>query len=113
MIVGCCYCRRLYQLLSWMLDLSAVLMRPDLSNDAELLVLRHENAVLCRQVARVRAPGPSTGCGWPPCPDSCHVTVGPRHTIIMVARVASFTRARVWPTSGTREGPCSQRLGSK
>ena len=23
------------------------------------------------------------------------------------------TRPRLWPTSGTREGPCSQRLGSK
>jgi putative transposase len=36
-----------------MLGLSAMLMRRDLSKDAELLVLRHENAVLRRQVARV------------------------------------------------------------
>jgi transposase InsO family protein len=36
-----------------LLGLTAVLMRRDLSKDAELLVLRHENAVLRRQVARV------------------------------------------------------------
>jgi len=44
----------LYQLVRCLLDLTAVLMRRDLGKDAELLVLRHENAVLRRQVARVR-----------------------------------------------------------
>ena len=44
----------LYQLVRCLLDLTAVLMRRDLSKDAELLVLRHENTVLRRQVARVR-----------------------------------------------------------
>jgi len=44
----------LYQLVCWLLGLIAVLVRTDLSKDAELLVLRHENAVLRRQVARVR-----------------------------------------------------------
>jgi len=43
----------LYQLARGLLGLIAVLVRPDLSKDAELLVLRHENAVLRRQVARV------------------------------------------------------------
>ncbi|HKR48366.1 MAG TPA: hypothetical protein VJT72_02090 [Pseudonocardiaceae bacterium] len=46
MIVGCCFCRRLYQLVRWLLGLTAVLVRRDLSKDAELLVLRHENTVL-------------------------------------------------------------------
>ena len=44
----------LYRLLRCLLCLTAVLVRRDLSKDAELLVLRQENAVLRRQVARVR-----------------------------------------------------------
>jgi hypothetical protein len=44
----------LYQLLRCLLGLTAVLVRRDLSKDAELLVLRHENAVLRRQISRVR-----------------------------------------------------------
>ncbi|MBV9161248.1 MAG: integrase, partial [Pseudonocardiales bacterium] len=43
-----------YRLLRYLLGLVAVLVRRDVSNDAELLVLRHENTVLRRQVARVR-----------------------------------------------------------
>jgi putative transposase len=44
----------LYRLVSCLLGLTAVLVRRDLSKDAELLVLRHENTVLRRQLARVR-----------------------------------------------------------
>jgi putative transposase len=44
----------LYRLVRSLLGLTAVLARRDLSRDAELLVLRHENAVLRRQISRVR-----------------------------------------------------------
>jgi putative transposase len=39
-----------YRLLRCLLGLLAVLVRSDLSKDAELLVLRHENQVLRRQL---------------------------------------------------------------
>jgi len=42
-----------YQMVRWLLGLTVVLVRRDLSKDAELLVLRHENAVLRRQITRV------------------------------------------------------------
>jgi putative transposase len=44
----------LYRLVRSLLGLTAVLVRRDLSRDAELLVLRRENAVLRRQISRVR-----------------------------------------------------------
>src|SRR5260370_18222287 len=41
----------LYRLVRCLVGLLAVLVRSDLSKDAELLVLRHENQVLRRQLA--------------------------------------------------------------
>lgn len=41
------------RLLRCLLGLTAVLVRRDLSKDAELLVLRHENTVLRRQICRI------------------------------------------------------------
>jgi putative transposase len=45
-----------YRLVRWLFGLLAVLVRSDLSKDAELLVLRHGNQVLRRQLngCRVR-----------------------------------------------------------
>jgi hypothetical protein len=46
--------KSLYMLTCRVLGLAVLVCRGDLANDAELLVLRHENAVLRRQVGRVR-----------------------------------------------------------
>ena len=43
-----------YLLVRWLLGFLTVLSRGQASKDAELLVLRHENAVLRRQIGRVR-----------------------------------------------------------
>ena len=43
-----------YLLVRRLLDSFVVLARREMSKDAELLVLRHENAVLRRQIGRVR-----------------------------------------------------------
>ena len=43
-----------YLLVRCLLGCLMVLARREVSKDAELLVLRHENAVLRRQIARVR-----------------------------------------------------------
>jgi hypothetical protein len=44
----------IYLLMRRLLGSLMVLARREVSKDAELLVLRHENAVLCRQIGRVR-----------------------------------------------------------
>ena len=67
----------LYQLVRSLLGLTAVLVRRDLGKDAELLVLRHENAVLRRQIARSATRRP-IGCVWPPCHGYCRAAAGPR-----------------------------------
>ena len=43
-----------YVLVRRLLSLAVLVFRGDRAKDAELLALRHENAVLCRNVGRVR-----------------------------------------------------------
>jgi hypothetical protein len=55
-----------YRLLRFLFSLLAVLVRSDLSKDIELLVLRHENQVLRRQLSGSAAVGscrPALACG--------------------------------------------------
>jgi putative transposase len=56
-----------YLLARCLLDGLMVLARREASKDAELLVLRHENAVLRRQISRSATSRP-TGCGSQHCP---------------------------------------------
>ncbi|MFI7452833.1 integrase core domain-containing protein [Nonomuraea sp. NPDC049714] len=44
----------MYAVTRRLLSLPGLLLRRSVSKEAELLVLRHQNAVLCRQVSRVR-----------------------------------------------------------
>lgn len=53
-LIGCVIFSVAYQLTRCLLDCLTLLTRRETSRDAELLVLRHENAVLRRQAGRVR-----------------------------------------------------------
>jgi hypothetical protein len=57
-----------YLLVRCLLGCLTVLTRHQVSNDAELLVLRPETAVLRRQISRVRYQS-ATGYGWQHCRD--------------------------------------------
>ena len=50
-----------YLLVRRVLGLAVLVFRMDLAKDAELLVLRHENAVLRRHAGRVRYPANRSG----------------------------------------------------
>jgi putative transposase len=66
----------LYRLVRCLFELTAVLVRRDLSKDAELLILRHENAVSRRQISRVRDTPADWVLAGRPYPGSCHVAAG-------------------------------------
>ncbi len=65
-----------YPLARRLLGCLMVLARREVSKDAELLVLRHENAVLRRQISLVRYQPQPAGCGWRHCPGGSPVVGG-------------------------------------
>jgi hypothetical protein len=54
-----------YLLMRWLFGLTVLVFRGDQARDAELLVLRHENAVLRRHTGRVRYEPGDRACGVP------------------------------------------------
>ncbi|MGH3273055.1 MAG: hypothetical protein ACRDNZ_01850 [Streptosporangiaceae bacterium] len=58
----------LYRLVRCLFGLLAVLARSDLAKDVQLLVLRHENQVLRRQLSGPPRGIRPTGSGLRPCP---------------------------------------------
>ena len=66
-----------YLLTCRVLGLAVLVFRSDLAKDAELLVLRHENAVLRRHAGRVRYE-PADGPGSPPWRGLYRAGAGPK-----------------------------------
>jgi hypothetical protein len=64
-------------IIRFVISLVAVLVRGDVFKDAKLLVLRHENAVLRRQIARLAMSRP-TGSGSRRCLDFSRAASGHR-----------------------------------
>ena len=52
-------------LMRWLFSLAVLMVRGDSARDAELLVLRHENAVLRRNARRIRYDPGDRACGVP------------------------------------------------
>jgi predicted transcriptional regulator len=101
-----------YLLTRWVLGLAVLVFRRDLTKDAELLVLRHENAVLRRHACRVRY-GPADRV-W--LAALARLIPRRRWTEVFLSRprrcwpgTASWPRRSTTPVSGA--SPAARRLG--
>jgi hypothetical protein len=88
-----------YMIVRQILAVLALLLRRDLSKEAELLVLRQENAVLRRSVSR-SGTSQRTGCGSPPCPVCCPDPAGAKSSRSRPRPFCAGTAAW-WPAAGT------------
>jgi hypothetical protein len=100
-----------YLLVRRLLGFQMALARGEVSKDAELLVLRHENAVLRRQIGRVRyQPGDRLLPGG-----GCHPAVPGRFEVLIQQRretaVARAAQAGTVPASS--EGPTAPPRGAR
>jgi hypothetical protein len=77
-----------YLMVRRILGSAVLLSRTDRAKDAELLVLRHENAVLRRHAGRVRYE-PAEGYGSPRWPGSYPAAAGPKSS--------PWRQRRCWP----------------
>jgi hypothetical protein len=89
--------RLMYTLTRRAVDLMVLRLRGDAAKDVELLVLRHEVAVLRRQVVRPRL-RPADRCSWRLCPGCCPGSGG-RRSSSPRPRCCAGT-ANWWPGSG-------------
>jgi hypothetical protein len=104
-----------YQMVRWLLGLTVVLVRRDLSKDAELLVLRHEKAVLRREITRVHyTPADRM---WLTCTVRCQNSVQSPDQVFLIGseeKTHRTTRVRVAamrrPAAVVEPGWCSRSL---